>query len=181
MKNSIKTLAVIALLAIAGNAFGQTSASASATANATIICPMTLTQVADLYFGTLISGATAGTLTVNPNGTNDGGTGGVSLYHGTMIHNEPSAARFTVGGQGGYHYHVDGTVIDPWMTNGNTDPTPLGPGTVLFNSDAAADPILPAGDGCVQQTLNVGGTYSLPASATPGTYTKTFYVTVHYN
>lgn len=176
MKNSIKALVVLTILALGGNAFAQTSASASATANATIVCPMTLVHSGtDLNFGSIIAGGTAGTMTVNPDGTYSY-TGGASEYHGSSVHVTPSAAVFTIGGQALYHFHIDVPVAAS---------VALGGGTVAFvsNLDPPVDPAFPAGTngGCVTMPLNVGGTYTIPAGAAPGTYSANFTVTVHYN
>lgn len=175
MKNSIKTLVGLVILAIAVNASAQISATATATANGTIVCPMTLNHSGtDLNFGSVIAGGSAGSMTVNPDGTFSY-TGGASEYHGSATHVAPSAAQFTVGGQAGYHFHIDVPVAAS---------VALGGGTVNFvsNLDPPVDPAFPVDNGgCVTMPLNVGGTWTIPAGMAPGTYSSTFSVTVHYN
>jgi hypothetical protein len=105
MKNSIIALVVMAVLAIAGSSFAQgNTASATGTANATIICPITLTA-GTISFGNLVGGTglvsmdNTGAITYGGN-TSPGTQGG-----------SHSAATWTVGGQGGWLYNVtdDGT------------------------------------------------------------------------
>lgn len=174
MKNSIKILATFVILAISGGAFAQISATATGTVESGVICPMTLVKVADLNFGCI---AGDGTVTVYPDGSAATVTGNATIYHGSATHDEPVRAEFTVGGQGGYHFHVDPGVIS-WD---NPNPFLLGGGVVTFTSNMSDDPVLPDGEGCVTMPMYVGGTWNIPAGATPGYYSANFNITVHYN
>ena len=71
-------------LAAAATAAALTGPSASATettgtANAAVVRPNTLIKTDDLDFGTIVSGTTGGTVTVNPATNARGSAGGVTL------------------------------------------------------------------------------------------------------
>jgi hypothetical protein len=101
MKNAIKLFVAVAVLAIAGIASAQNSASTNATASARIIKPITITKVSDLQFGNIISGA--GTLTVKA------GTTPVysnpALKPGSQV-GVQTAAQFTMTGEPTFTYTI---------------------------------------------------------------------------
>lgn len=160
------TLAII-MVAFSVNTFAQVTASASATA--TIVTPITITKTVDMNFGNLYSAA-AGTVTIDPAGTRTVG-GGVTLAPGGTV----TAAAFTVGGTAGVIYSItlppaattitDGTntmTVDTWSSN----PTPTG--TI-------------GGGGT--ETLTVGAVLHVGAAQPAGIYVSAtpFDVTVNYN
>lgn len=69
MKNSIKVLAMLAIVAMAGMAKAQSSASSSADISATVIVPITIAKTSDMALGKLVGAPTAGTLTLAADGT----------------------------------------------------------------------------------------------------------------
>jgi len=175
MKNSIKALVVVALLAIAGMANAQSSANANATANATIICPISIIDNAtqgNLEFGTIVNGPSGGTETVTAAGVSSFTGTGVSGYTGSAPHNAPHAAHFTVGGQSGFNYSVATTLV-----------TDFGSGvtlTGLTNSQGTQATFASTPVGCVTNQMTVGGTINF-GSAAGGAYTAQINVAVAYD
>src|SRR3954462_564540 len=104
MKNITKVLAIASIL-IAGSTASFAQATATASASATIITPISITKTVDMNFGNVAVSATiAGTTVLAPAGTRTtGGAGGVTLpaTTGTV-----AAASFTVSGQGSYTYAI---------------------------------------------------------------------------
>jgi len=135
MKNSLKALVVVAILAIAGMASAQNGANANATANATVVCPVTISNTSggNLQFGTITDGATgtalgtypayaagtAGYMVVAPNSTTTYVR--CANFTGSPAGASPHAADFTIGGQGAYSYSVVTTIPT------NFSPTIAGP------------------------------------------------------
>lgn len=174
MKNSFSKLVLVGsfLLISAGASFAQTTATATAEANATIIQPITITKTADLNFGIVVPGATPGTVTVGYDGTR-ASLGGVSLLAGNP--GTVSAAHFDAAGQPSTAYTLsipasvtisNGTetmVID----NFTSDP---GAGTATFDVSGTYE-------------IRVGGTLNVLANQAPGDYTNTtdLDVTINYN
>ncbi len=101
MKNSIKTLAVIALVGFAGTAFAQNSATTNGTATGSLIAPIAINQTQAMYFGNAVSGTagTVGTPSATPSGFSTGlnpGTQGGTLKD----------AIFAVTGAPGYTFAI---------------------------------------------------------------------------
>jgi hypothetical protein len=165
------TLTTLAALTLASTlSAAQNSATASASAKANIISPITLTKVvgADLNFGDVVPGATAGTVVVTPAAVRTS-TGGVSLGNGATV----AAAAFTVGGANNATYSIT---------------LPAGPVTITGpTSTMTVDTFTsnPSGTGTIgatgTQLLNVGGTLNVGINQAIGAYTGTFNVTVAYN
>jgi hypothetical protein len=128
-----------------------------------------LVKTADLAFGDLTAGATAGTVRIAPNG-NRSRTGGVTLLASTF-----GAASFTVSTPSGSRNY---TIILP----ASTTLTSGGGFTMTVNTFLSN----PSGSGTTSaathtQTLNVGATLQVGANQRPGTYTGMFTVTVNQN
>src|SRR6202012_5340063 len=104
MKNIVKFFATAAII-IAGSNASFAQATATASASATIITPISIVKTTDMNFGNVAVSATiAGTAVLAPAGTRTtGGAGGVTLpaTTGTV-----AAAAFTVSGQGNYTYAI---------------------------------------------------------------------------
>jgi hypothetical protein len=170
MKTTFKILAV--LVAMVGFSAASYAQSATATASATIITPLTISRVDHMNFGNVAVSATqGGTLQLAPNGTRTP-TGGVSVS--TANSGSPTAASFNLAGNTNYSYSItlpgnsDVTVINGAnsMTVTNFTSTPSGTGQ------------LTAGSGSIQ----VGATLNVGAGQATGTYTSSnFTVTVAYN
>src|SRR5476651_767522 len=104
MKNIVKIFATAAII-IAGTNVSFAQATATASASATIITPISIAKTVDMNFGNVAVSATiAGTAILAPGSTRTtGGAGGVTLpaTTGTV-----SAASFTVSGQASYTFAI---------------------------------------------------------------------------
>lgn len=153
------------------------AADAPATAEATVVRPNTLVKTEDLDYGTLISGATGGTVTVNPATNARTTSGGVTpvgtaaqraIFQGTggillIFVTGSNSATLTRAGGGA-----------PAMTASLTRAmTTSGGGIVILGSSAT---LLPSG----VQTYYIGGTLTVPANQPEGDYSGTFTLTVNY-
>lgn len=169
-------------LAAAATAAALTGPCASATettgtANAAVVRPNTLIKTDDLDFGTIVSGATGGTVTVNPATNARGSAGGVTLagsgaqravFQGTgglllIIVSGSNSATLTRAGGGA-----------PAMTATLTRAMTTSDGGIILLGSSAT--LLPSG----VQTYYVGGTLSVPANQPEGDYSGTFTLTVNY-
>jgi hypothetical protein len=104
MKNIIKAIVTAAVvIGFTNSSFAQASATASASAN--IITPISITKTVDMNFGNVaVSGSVAGTVVLAPAGTRTtGGAGGVTLPSNTGT---VSGASFNVAGQASYTYAI---------------------------------------------------------------------------
>lgn len=167
MSNKFVTLvAITASLAFATVASAQSSATATATATAEIVAPITITNVTDLDFGTLVSEAGTAVVAADAAGT----------YSGTATQlGTTTSASFDVTGHAGATFSV---VTDP-----NTVSL-IGPGAATMS--AVLDRACASGtctfDGLGEDTVFVGGTLTITASQAAGVYTsEPFDVTVAYN
>jgi hypothetical protein len=191
MKNSLKALVVVAILAIAGMANAQNSASATATANATVVCPIAIHNNTNLEFGTITNSATGGTVVVPANGsatyTN------VAATTGSHAGPAPHSADFTISGQGQFFYTVTPTIVTNFAgvgatlsnltwDNGSFAQIAVFPCDPDNDGDAYTDQdeIEDGPCGCVSDNLKVGGTLSL-TSAANGVYVATINVQIAYN
>lgn len=150
-------------------------ADSNAIANAAVVRPNTLIKTDDLDFGTLVSGPTGGTVTVNPV-TNARTTGGGVTPVGGGAH------RAEFQGTGGrLLIFVSGsTSVTLARAGGGAAPmtaslvraaTTSGGGIALLGAT-----LLPSG----VQTYYIGGTLTVPANQPPGDYSGTFTLTVNY-
>ncbi|WP_343305613.1 DUF4402 domain-containing protein [Chitinophaga niabensis] len=162
-------LAVFTMSGFATGAFAQETASATATA--TIVTPISITKTADMNFGNVaVRSSTAGSVILTPAGARTT-TGGVTLpaNNGTV-----AAAAFTIGGTGNYTYSITLPSTDLTITSGANTMT-----VNAFTSNPSAVGTLSSGS----QTLTVGATLNVSAAQPAGTYVSTvpFDVTVNYN
>jgi hypothetical protein len=173
MKNSIKTLAVLAILGFAGTAFAQNSATATATG--TVIKALTVTDVSSssLNFGTSapINAAGAnGTVHVNGGTTQSYAAG---TQYGTNNANVGGSATgpadFNISGDGAYAINIVTALT------GYTGPA--GSSIVL---DATPTSFAAAGWNSGNEDIYVGGTFSYLASTLSGTGTGTITMTATY-
>ncbi len=157
-----------ALLFLAGGAYAQT---ATATASATIVTPISITKNADMNFGNVAVNATlGGTVTLSPQGDRtkaDGVT--LPASSGTV-----AAASFTVSGEAGYTYSITLPAAALEISSGANSMT-----VSNFTS-------FPSGTGTLTdgtQTLSVGATLNVAAGQAEGSYASEtpFSVTVNYN
>lgn len=168
----------LALLAIGGTT-PVLAGNSTSEATVTTVRPATLVKVDDLDFGTVASGSTAGTVSVNVATGIRTATGGVTLAGGApqraefegassagllgglwMSVNAPSAV--TLSRTGGGASDLNATLN--WSMNGTGIPLL---GVYLLNSPT--------------QTFRAGGTLTIPANQPGGAYEGTFRLTVNYN
>ncbi len=173
MKNLTKVLAIASIF-ITGATASFAQASATASAAATIITPITITKTADMNFGNVAVSATiAGTAVLAPAGTRTtGGAGGVTLPSTTGT---VAAASFTVAGQASYTYAIT-LPTTCTLSDGASHSMTVN----TFTSSPATTGTL---SGTGTQTLNVGATLNVSAAQASGTYTNAtgVPVTVNYN
>lgn len=159
MKNSIKALVAVAILAVAGIASAQNSSSVNATASARIIRPITLSKNADLAFGNILAPlSTTATLTIVQGSTpvySDPGT-----KPGSQVGTQ-NAAQFTMTGEPTFSYNISSS-----PAIGAVDALIITDGTAGLTHSCAVTLTGP--------TNSVGGTLTNPVADATGT--STFYV-----
>lgn len=162
MKKLIISLLVIAAFVVAPmSLFAE--ADATATGTAVLITPLSISQVADLNFGTVAAGETDGEAIVDNSSTPAlHSEGGVDIVSETGA----SAARFTVNGANTTGFNV----VCPTFTLGTTTLLTVTPDFEASATTSAAG----------TYTLYIGGSLAIPSNTTAGTYTGTFPVTVSY-
>jgi len=180
MKNTIKALAVLAILGFSGSAFAQSSATANGNASGYVIYPIKITtNQANIQFGNIVNG-TAGTVT-EANGSD--GYAPTSLSPGSSAgnHGTISDASFTIGGWGGQTFAwslTDNGAGSAGLTISNYVAT--------SNSGAGINGIgTSGGTGTIGEgsTITVGATANLTSGVPEGTflYTAAFTLAVNYN
>ncbi|WOE75141.1 DUF4402 domain-containing protein [Alterisphingorhabdus coralli] len=157
-------IAVVAFLT-AGNA---AQAQERAEAQAVTLRPLSIVNLSDLEFGTLIAGTSAGSVTVNPNNDNRTYTGGL-----TGGANDGAAARFlTYGGPRQFIFVTRGPFPILTREGGSetmrVDRLTLNGSTFRFLDE----------EGLLD--LRVGGRLRVNANQAPGRYSGTFEITVTY-
>lgn len=175
--------AAFSRLAIAASVVGAvTSAPACAadmagTANAVVVRPNTLVKTDDLDFGSLISGSTGGTVTINPTNNVRSATGGVtpvsSGAHRAAFQGTGGILFITVTGSNSVTLTRAGGGAAPMTATLTRAMTTSGGGITLLGPSVT---LLPSG----VQTYYVGGTLTVPANQPPGDYSGTFQLTVNY-
>ena len=173
-KTILKFLAIGMIVGISNTLAAQTNtASASSSAFATIVAPIGLSHSgADLQFGTMIKGT--GTVTVS---TADVRTFSNSALNPGDQGATPTAAVFTVTGEGSYTYSIAFTNETETLTNTGSQTMVAGNFVALSSDGEGLTGTLSNGS----DTVKVGATLTLDDDETAGTYTGSFEVTVAYN
>ena len=166
MKKVILTALALAVVSLAQSANAQ-SASANFAANARVVTPISIAKTADMNFGDVVPGGSAGTVILSTAGARST-TGGVNLGNA----NGAAAAAFTVSGQGSSTYAITLPASANITSGGNN----MSVGS--FTSNPSGTGILSAGG---SQALALGATLDVGASQATGTYTGNFSVSVNYN
>ncbi|MGF6847105.1 hypothetical protein QFZ51_002340 [Chitinophaga sp. W3I9] len=169
-RTSLISAVTLVFAALTTNAFAQETASATATA--TIVTPISIVKDVDMNFGNVaVQSTTGGTVVLTPAGVRSA-TGGVTLP--TTATGTITAASFTVTGTGSYSYSITLPSTALTITSGSNTMT-----VTNFTSDPSGVGTLTAGT----QTLNVGATLNVSAAQAAGTYVSAtpFDVTVNYN
>ncbi len=163
LRNTFKNAALATFFASLSLVSNQTlAATATGTANATVLTPIAITAGQTLEFGAF-TGA-AGTVTVSTAGARSS-TGSVVLAptNGTV-----RQGTFSVTGSGSSTFAI--TYPSAFnITSGanNMSVTVSGPATGTLSGGSA--------------TINVGGTVTVSANQAAGNYTGTYTMTVEYN
>lgn len=158
---------LIGIVAFTYSVKAQSGATAQATANvtATVVQIVTVNKNVDMDFGTFASGITAGTISIETNGTRNV-TGGVVK----LSDNTGSPATFTVNGPGNNNYFV----TLPGQNSITITKSNSGDQMVVKSFVHNALGVLNSGT----ETFNVGAILDVPASTPAGVYTGTFDVVV---
>lgn len=173
-RNILSIIWIVVLLAFASGAQASTS---STSATATIVAPLSLGLARDLDFGTIIPGATQGTVSVNPATGARTPAGGV-----TLVNSIYGAALFNITGTKSKSYTIKFSSGN--VTIRNTANTNIRMTVNLLTSDLPAN-----GNGTYRGTydatgkasFHVGGTLTVAANQTPGSYTGIYNVEVNYD
>jgi hypothetical protein len=165
-------LTIAALTALCAPAY---AAGTNGTTTATVVRPNTLVKTDDLDFGTLVSGTTGGTVTINAvtgARTTSGGTTPVGAgfqraqFQGTggiLLITVSGSTSVTLTRAGGGAAPMTATLVRAASTSGG--------GIALLGAT-----LLPSG----VQTYYIGGTLTVPANQPEGDYSGTFTLTVNY-
>ena len=169
-------IGVGALSALASTAHAQqtdpATASASASGAVAVIQPIALSKSTDLNFGTIVK-PLSGTATVAI------AAGGGRTVTGTTavnsVNNAPSAASFSIQGEGGSAYSVSVPGSFTMATSGGSSLTV----TTVSNSTGGT---LSGNIGSsASASFGVGGTINIDTGTASGAYSGTFTVTASYN
>ena len=174
MKLTLTLSALAATIAVATPAFAATTpaqTSATAKAKGVVLQPLTLTQVSDLDFGTVIGSAVAGGVVI------DADTGGRTVSGGvTAVPNYPgNRGVFQGAGQNGQIVLIGlSTLAQLDSTANSTDKLTVN--SLSLDSGGATRTI----DATLAFTVGVGGDFAIAAGQPNGTYTGQFDVTADY-
>ncbi len=157
-----KKIALLGAAAIAMVSTGANAATATATAKVDILAPVTLSQTAGLDFGTVASGAAAGTVAI--------GTGADTRTCSAGLACVGASNRGAFSVVGASTYTVVITVAASTTLSGAGAPMNL-----ALTPSAAT--IVANG---LPQTFWVGGTLTVGAVQAAGTYTGTYSVSADY-
>ena len=175
MKNTLKISAIFLLVAgLAFNGQAQTGdpVEETATATATIVTPLTLTNAGNLNFGNITATTAGGTVILAPGGERTESGVQLPTTSGTV-----SAASFDVTGEANYAYTVTLPETHEITKEGSTETMDLSD----FTSSLTDNTELLDAEGL--GSFTVGATLTLAASQVSGTYTNAsgFTVSVVYN
>ena len=171
MRSNICLAALAASVAFASPAFAQTTAVEPAEARGTVLLPLSLTEDADLDFGTVLASASAGQVIINATTglrTVSGGVSGVAINPGHR-------AQFT--GYGTPNTNVTLSLTYPAFLTSGTNVVAVDPVLGMF-FDAGGNSRTVNAAGTFQ--VGVGGAFNIAANQPNGVYTGTFSVTAQY-
>ena len=185
---NIRSLLKVSLALLPTAAFAQSTATSGAvTASTTIYTPITIATGNPLAFGAVVPPSTGtGTVVMNPTTGSASAGGNVSLGNAGLY--PPSAASFSVGGNKNSNFSLQlpsaGSIT---LNNGGSTLT-----VDTFTASCAGGAYITAPTGGLitsglnigsssPVTVTVGATLHVPSTATTGTYSNTFTVTVAYD
>lgn len=160
-------VAVVASTGIAALSASQAwAASASSTADAEVVLPISISNTTGMNFGRVSPTGIAGTVVLNAASTRT--PTNVDLLSGGTV----AAATFVVRGGASEAYAIT-LPASATITSGANNMT-----VDSFTHDAGGSPTL---DATGNDSFNVGATLNVGASQAAGSYSGTFSVTVDYN
>ena len=174
-RGALRALTIAVATAAAGLGGPACAADMAGTANAAVVRPNTLIKTDDLAFGTLVSGATGGTVSINAVTGARSTTGGVTpvgagtqraVFQGTggiFLITVSGSTSVSLARAGGGAAPMTATLVRAASTSGG--------GIALLGAT-----LLPSG----VQTYYIGGTLTVPANQPAGDYSGTFTLTVNY-
>jgi len=161
---------LLLMVAVSTTVNAQTSsATASADASARIVAPLEITKVADLKFGNIAAGPSAGTVVMSAADVRTG-TGGVTLIAAGNVSN---AAAFDITGYPDASFTISLPASITTLASGANEME-----VDNFVSSLGASSNL---DGSGEAELKVGATLNVDANQAVGLYTGSFDVTIAYN
>jgi len=170
MRFSLYLAAAAATLAAATPAAAQ-QASANALAKGVVVQPLTLAQVQDLDFGTVVGSAASGTVHI------DADTGGRTVTGGVTGVPSFPGNRGLFQGAGTAGQTVQLTFTQPAVLVSQSNPTDLITVNSMFLDSAGATRVI--GTGGVFN-VGVGGDFTIAANQPPALYQATFTLTADY-
>lgn len=170
MKNSIKALAVLAILGFAGTAMAQNTASCNPTANGTVIAPIGIGFDQPLQFGNVLN-AGPGTVTM----TQGGAVYSVANMNPGLAAGPQTVPTFTATGQPTFTFAVVRGPMTAVVGGGNLAWTSAT--MIAFDAVGPSSGTLTGGTA----TWTQGGILTIPALCPLGTYAGTWNVAVNYN
>lgn len=174
-RDALRALTIAAVAASAGLCAPAYAANMNGTVNAAVVRPNTLIKTDDLDFGTMISGPTGGTVSIDAVTGARTTTGGVTpvgagtqraIFQGTgglLLITVSGSNSVSLTRAGGGATPMTATLVRAASTSGG--------GIALLGST-----LLPSG----VQTYYIGGTLTVPANQLEGSYSGTFTLTVNY-
>ena len=159
--------AVLAVAAAAPAAATPVSATKDATGKALILVPLTITKISDLDFGTVVTSATSGTVSIAADGSGQSVTGGVTPVASAPGSRAQFAGAGTPNEQVSLFLSPPATIKD---ANGDSMSISMSLETNSVIIDATR-----------AFFVGVGGTVSVPANQPDGLYSGTFTVLAQYN
>lgn len=159
----MKKITFTLLALISGSIYAQSEAIGTATVNAEVVSPISITSDANMNFGKLIGISAGGTVTLKEDGTRTFSDNNIDAPSTGV-----SAAAFTIKAANSYSYTI--TIPDATLSDGTNSMS------LSFTNSLGATSTGTGAD----QSMNVGGILTLNANQPEGTYTGDVEVTVAY-
>jgi hypothetical protein len=173
MRFKIALAALAATAAFASPAGAQiVSYTETTDVRGTILQPLTLTEIDDLDFGTILASGVAGSVTIDEDTGNRTVVGGVAEVPLDPGHRAEFIGAGPAGGQ------VDLTLVPPaFLYNVANDPLTVTSMTLDGGVGLTDSRVI---DGSGAFSVGVGGTFAIAAGQPNGVYTGTFDLTAEY-
>jgi hypothetical protein len=173
MKHALSLLAAASLALACASA--QAANSDTATATAVVLTPIAIAKTADMNFGNVVAGN--GVVTLNTDGSRAAGGSTPLVVFGSS----PTAAAFHVTGDGNQTFAISYPSLPTTLAGPSSSTMAF---TICTAATAAASCSGTVTTGTLASgatDIYVGGTITVGASQTVGTYTGTVTVSVDYN